>query len=541
MNKDVIYIDTEDDITSIIGKIKASKEKIVALVPPKRIGVLQSAVNLRLLSRTATNSGKHLVLITSNRALIALSAASMVPIAKNLQSKPEIAEVEELDTDEADDIIDGSDLPIGELAKTADGAESDDVSMVIDSIDIDKEASTETKIPFKNKLKVPNFSDFRKKIFIGGGIALALVIFIVWAIVFAPAATVIITAKASPAPVSATLKIGSVDATDITKGTIQTVSKQIKKDVSVEFTPTGKKDLGEKAKGTIDVQNCDNNLSIPIKVGTVFVASSGEHFVNTSAIDIPGFTGSASECRNTGKGAGTASIPVEAEQAGAAYNIDAKNYTITGVSGDVYSSGSAMAGGTTKLATVPTAEDIQKASQTLVDLPSDDVRAQLVAQFTNSEIVINESFNIERAAAVSVPAVNTEATGKVKLTSATTYTIMAIAKSEMENYLNTVLAKQVGQNQRIYDNGVDHIKMSGYLRNDSGQSINISTIGQIGPKIDEAAIKEQIKGKRYGDVQSIISGVQGVVSVDTKFPYFWINTVPNEINKIDIQFRIQND
>ena len=47
MNKDIIYIDVEDDITAIIGKIKASKEKIVALVPPKRIGVLQSAVNLR--------------------------------------------------------------------------------------------------------------------------------------------------------------------------------------------------------------------------------------------------------------------------------------------------------------------------------------------------------------------------------------------------------------------------------------------------------------------------------------------------------------
>jgi len=49
MNKDVIYIDVEDDITAIIGKIKASSEKIVALVPPKRVGVLQSAVNLRLL------------------------------------------------------------------------------------------------------------------------------------------------------------------------------------------------------------------------------------------------------------------------------------------------------------------------------------------------------------------------------------------------------------------------------------------------------------------------------------------------------------
>ena len=34
MNKDVIYIEPEDDITDIITKIEGSKEKIVALVPP---------------------------------------------------------------------------------------------------------------------------------------------------------------------------------------------------------------------------------------------------------------------------------------------------------------------------------------------------------------------------------------------------------------------------------------------------------------------------------------------------------------------------
>lgn len=61
MNKDVVYIDVEDDITAIIGKVKSSKEKIVALVPPKRISVLQSAVNLRLLQRAATQSSKRIV------------------------------------------------------------------------------------------------------------------------------------------------------------------------------------------------------------------------------------------------------------------------------------------------------------------------------------------------------------------------------------------------------------------------------------------------------------------------------------------------
>ena len=47
MKKDVIYIDIEDDITTIIEKVKEAATSIVALVPPKRVGVLQSIVNLK--------------------------------------------------------------------------------------------------------------------------------------------------------------------------------------------------------------------------------------------------------------------------------------------------------------------------------------------------------------------------------------------------------------------------------------------------------------------------------------------------------------
>src|ERR1700745_4045027 len=113
--KDVIYIDVEDDITAIIGKVKAGKEKIVALVPPKRTGVLQSAVNLRLLARTADTDGKRLVIITNNSALSSLPASAQIPVAKNLQSRPEIAEIPALEVDD-EDIIDGEQLPIGEHA-----------------------------------------------------------------------------------------------------------------------------------------------------------------------------------------------------------------------------------------------------------------------------------------------------------------------------------------------------------------------------------------------------------------------------------------
>ena len=66
IKKDVIYVDVEDDITDVVNKIKSSKEKIIAIVPPKSLGIFRSAVNIRLLSRAAQKNDKKIVFITNN-------------------------------------------------------------------------------------------------------------------------------------------------------------------------------------------------------------------------------------------------------------------------------------------------------------------------------------------------------------------------------------------------------------------------------------------------------------------------------------------
>lgn len=36
MNKEVIYLEPEDDITDILSKLQRAEQKVVALVPPKK-------------------------------------------------------------------------------------------------------------------------------------------------------------------------------------------------------------------------------------------------------------------------------------------------------------------------------------------------------------------------------------------------------------------------------------------------------------------------------------------------------------------------
>jgi len=549
MNKDVIYIDVEDDITAIIGKIKASSEKIVALVPPKRVGVLQSAVNLRLLERMAKNANKHMVLITNNQALIGLSAVAGIPVAKNLQSKPELAEIPALSVDDGDDIIDGAQLPIGELQKTADLADDGDASMnkAINSIAIDDKSVSVAALgatvakkfnKAKTGVKVPNFNSFRKKLFIGIGAGVLLIGFLVWAVWFAPSAKVIITARTTPSSVNTTATLGGNAATDVAKGLIQSTFQQTKKDVSVDFTATGSKDLGTQASGTVTLSiKCSDVGGSPtiIPAGTG-VSSGGKTFITQNSISVTN-TAFNGGCYFTGTGA------VIAQANGADYNLaNGATYTVNGYS-TVSGVGSAMTGGVTKLATIVTADDVQKASAALVEQPSDQIKAQLIKQFTNGEVVIDDSFTIDRAAAISVPAVGAEATGPAKLTSSTTYTITAIAKSDLEIYLKANIEKQlVGKDtQRIYDDGISKVKLSGFTKAGDTSTVNIVSTGQIGPKIDEAAIKQQVKGKIYGEAQSTLQAIDGVSNVDIQFSFFWVRTVPNNVDKITVEFKLQNE
>lgn len=548
MKKDVIYIDTEDDITAIIGKIKESREKIVAIVPPKRIGVLQSAVNLRLLARMAENGGKRLVIITNNKALTVLASMSQIHIAKNLQSKPEVAEIPALEIDDGEDIIDGIKLPVEDLVKASGEKtevkfkknEEKEIDETIETINVEDETVTEPKdnpkSESKNKVKVPNFTQFRKKFFLGAVAFVIFVIFLIWANTVAPSAKIIITAKTEKTPVSMSLNLVGSSATDTTKSTVQSITKEIKKSVSIDFVATGSKEVGEKATGTLTLSNSHGD-PINVPVGSTF--KKGDfNFLTVASVDVPGAGVDHGEVVS-----GQINIGIVAEEVGSKYNLSEGSY-ISYID-DISAYGSATNGGESHTATVVTQEDIDKANQALQALSTKTYKDQLTKQFSNGEFVVSDSFTVDRLASVSTPELDKEViTGsKAKLSSETTFKLTAIAKSEIETYLKLAINKQIDNSklQRIYDNGSDTVKFSGYFVSDQTAIVNLTATGKIGPNIDETSIKKQAVDKRYGDVQSTLERIEGVSDVDIKFSYFWVTKVPKDLNKIDIEFTVKND
>ena len=555
MNKDVIYIDTEDDITAIIGKVKSSKERIVALVPPKRVGVLQSAVNLRLLARMAEKSNKRLVLVTNNKALINLSAVAKIPVAKSLQSKPEMAEIDVLDIDEGEDVIEGEQLPIGELMKTADErvdikalpTNKESVSDAIDEIDVEVESDRSKTTKFETiskndeskekKIKVPDFNRFRKILFASIVGVIALVIFMVWAIVFAPAANVTITSKTSTQPVSFMIKLGA--ETDVATNTVKVISKEITQDVSTTFDATGAKNTGDKAAGTVTFYNCDTSEIETIYTGTKLFLG-GKTYITQADATVSAGKFAAGHCYIAGA---SPEVAVLADSAGAAFNTgENAEFSVDGYSSSMAAiSVSGITNGTDKISTVVSEEDITKATETLKKLSTDGTKQQLISQFTDGEFIITESYAVKYGDVVSKPLVGEEATGKATLKSSTVFSISAIAKNDLKTILDSELNKKITtDSNKIFDDGIDAAKLSHYLSNDKGITIDVTASGKIGPNIDEAKVKESIKGKKFGDAQTTLKSISGVNDVHINFSYFWVTAMPNDVEKIDIQF-ILND
>jgi hypothetical protein len=544
MQKDVLYIDVEDDITAIIGKVKASKEKIVALVPPKRIGILQSAVNLRLLARAAQSSHKHLVLITNNQALMALSAAAKIPVAKNLQSKPEIAEIPALSSDDGDDIIDGQDVAVGELSKTADTVPASAIKDLSIDDDIPKAAppvagAVPAKPRVKSGIKVPSFDQFRKKVFIFSGLGVLLVLFFIWAIFFAPQATVVIDARTTPTDVKTSVAIGPTLDTNAETSTLKSIQVQDKQAQTVDFDATGTQNAGEKA--TAQVKFTAQSLSpTVVPAGTQLTSSGGLVFTTDNAVTIPA-SSFGPGCFPTAC-PGTTTVNVTAIEGGTKYN--GADGDLSGApSGSTAKFNNQSAGGTDKTIKIVLQADVEKAKAQLVALNTDDAKKKLAGKFDSSTLVIDDSFQATPADPQSSPAVGQESKdGRAKLTSEVAYTMNGVAKGNLSTYLKAALDKQLNKDtQRIYSDGVKTAKLSNFKQNNGNTTITLAATGQIGPMINDDDIKEKVKGKRFAEVQEILKQIDGVNDAQTKFSPFWVNTVPNDVKKIKIEFKLQND
>ncbi|MBQ2659586.1 hypothetical protein IJF85_01265 [Candidatus Saccharibacteria bacterium] len=564
MNKDVIYIEPEDDITDIISKLRASRSKVVALVPPKKIGVLRSAVNTKLIYKAAKSAEKAVVIVTTDSALIKLSASAGIPVAKNLSSRPKMpSEIAEEDEPPAKVIEEK--VPEEQPAKEK---PADKKTTEIKSDEIEKKSNDRKKDKQKqkeDKKNLPFFKRNKKWIIIGSVGAVFLILLGIWAFAIAPSATISVQIRTTSNNFSEAVSFTtSAGAASVKDGKFYLETKEYKQENAVNFEATGKKDVGEKATGevSIGVYVSEPSASVSVPEGTIF-SNNGLSFTTTRGATVTwkeydSNAETVGECENelepsiltkTIKPDGyqgcllTAKVGVTATESGDKYNVSSTESGWTtnfaGAHGAIYNKVS-FTGGTSKLLTVVQQSDVISAQAALAAKITGDGKNRLMASISGDVMPLESTYKENTSDAVATPAVGEEVGSGVtpKLTSTTTYTILTLDKKDLKTYVDDKTKVTLAADQKIYET-TDPFLERFMDDGNGGYTARLKATTKVGPTVTEAEILEKAKGKKIGELQSQLKSINGVSSCKVEPSFFWVTTIPNDANKITVNLEVE--
>lgn len=531
--KDTIYIDVDDEITTIVDKVQNSTAKVVALVLPKRAAALQSIVNMKLLKSSAEDSGKTVVLITSEAGLLPLAGAVGVYAAKNLQSKPEVPDAPEIAADEeqvaelSDESVDAN-KSVGELAGAT--AVEDEVEIADSAKQAGKKSA---KKKGDKKPKVPNFEKFRLKLILGIVGVIALIGLWYFAVFVSPSATVVVNANSESVNTEIEFTATpSATSASVEDGIIPAEIAETEKEESQTAPATGEKDLGAKATGTVTmaIACADVDGAPPTIPAGTGVSSQGLTFITQSntSLTTPSFNNG---CQFTG------STKVTAQNQGEQYNIAAATYSVSGYS-NVTGSGSAMSGGSSKIAKVVSEQDVDTAKGKL-SISDDAVKSELSNELSQGGYyVVDSSFEKTNENTAVNPKVGAEAS-EVTVTYSADFELLGVNEQDLDALLKQSIADEVDvEAQGIQDNGLGQANFTVKERKSDGSVvIALSTVVTVGPDINQEELKNEIAGDKRGDAENTVKAAEGVQDVTINLSPFWVSRVPKNPDKITFEIQ----
>lgn len=535
MNKDVLTVAPKDDINHIISQIENAKEKIVAIVPSEAPCALHVAANFERAVKSAQTAQKTLVLVTTNERLITLAAQTHTPITKDLNTVPVIPTSDSAPT---------SPLPDQKPEPTTSTEKPDDAENPTDS-----KNSKNSKKPAKPLPKNPLLAWLVKHktlCIIGSISAIILILILIWALIFAPFAKIAVTVRTNTKNFSENINFtDKLDQENATAGKFYLEEQKSETSAKLEFTATGKKNIGDKASGEVVVRKY---IKTP---GGKFVIDAGTLFTYKTAT----FTASApatlewpdngySLCLNEHKPSEINAlgclvekrVKVTALEPGTSYNIPASNTDWSSSIKLNVLSDTPMSGGTDNIITVVQQSDLDSAQKSLAEDNTTEAQEDFFKEIPDDRIIIKSSFTRTITKLTSSPALGEEV--KAGITPAATANITAkvfvINKTKAEEFI-TEKAK-LSQDQKIYQ--VKNPFIENFLNSDKGYIGQLKTPYVIGPKITNEDILEKVKGRRIGEAVSILKSINGIGRVDINTSFFWVTTIPGDPNKISIELKV---
>ncbi len=524
-----IYLEMDEEVTSVIDKIRKTEFTDVVLVVPKDASISQSVVNLKLIKRKADELNKNVSIVTQDKVARNLAAKIGIATATNASDVPR---VEKVGTDETPVAFKGEESA-GPLESTNEVIFDKEPIMeepaeltVVEGEDVEEEVEmhedAHKKADQKEKNLMPKFP-WKWVILVGGFTILGLFIA---GYIYLPRAKATISVAAEAKPISLDFT-GTKDAKlDTTQVVIPTQIVTVTEEQNKQFPTTGQKDAGTKATGQLTVQNGTFSDTPPLAtfspVGRPDLIYVADQPVTVAAGD-------------------KQTVSVTAQNPGDQYNDFKASYFYAVKDNDpkiIVSCASGMAGGTTKQVSIVSQGDINSAKDSL----SKDVTDQVTTDFNTkaSELkIVDDTKSSSVVSSSASPDLNAEAS-TFTMTVKVTMTAIGFNMNDVSSLITAEVNRQLGSTKQIIDDGSKAAQIA-VDSSDIGTgaiSGTITTTAYVSSKLDENNIKINLEGLNDSKATNYLAGLDGVQSSKLEYWPTFIKSFPRVKSHIFISVQV---
>lgn len=518
---ETLYLESDEEITSCLEKLKRAEEKEVVLVIPKGATILQSLVNLKLLSKKAKELNKEIALVTGDKIGRNLASQAGLSVYSHLDEKGIKPSRPSLPPP----------APLGVVIKTY-------------TPSLERYEEPKPEQPAKRP-PLPPQPSFKLSLPSAFWLSLFLSFFLIFLVLFflLPKATILLSLKteAFVFPLEFFVKEKAA-AVDFENKIIPGRPTELEKEGAKKFPTSGKKNIGGKAKGTIVVINKFTN---PDRTGSEFSLKAnvefkdkktGKVFLSDSGVTVPKLTYDP----NTGNPIpGTASLKVTASEPGESYNLGPSSFSIPalGISSVYGESSEAMTGGYDKFVNVLSDEDLKKGESTLSKELVEKAKEELRSKLEKGQKFLEGGIKEEILESKWSPQVGTEA-NEFELKMKIKISTLLVLEKEYKELLLEALKKSIPSDQQLVSTSSDKIELSllDYDLPNQTMKLKATVSTQVAFKLNEERLKEEIAKKTKKEGEDYLKGLKEIERAEIKIWPVWLKRLPSP-SKIRIKIK----
>ena len=286
---------------------------------------------------------------------------------------------------------------------------------------------------------------------------------------------------------------------DFSKRTLQTSAVTSSIEGSVTTNATGKKDVGEKAKGTVTIfNNNDGRKTLP--AGTVITSSNNVEFVLDKEVSIASQSGDVF----TGTKPGTAQVSVTAKNIGSEANLPSNTrFSVANQANVAARNDSAFSGGSKKQVTVVSKKDTEKL---LADLPkslTEKAKQDLGTKVENGQSLLPEFTSITVVSRKFSKNVDEEAK-TVTLQGKVNFEALTYNNKDLTDFATSVLKNEYSQDLRISEKGVTTELKEAKKDDENAYTVTVGIKANLLPSLSTESIKKDLTGKSAKEAEAYL-------------------------------------